>query len=219
MRRVSTVWIGPMLLMATALISPSLMTSQTHSADPQEPTTLGKFFRIDQATGAPTALGSVKVKEQKAGPIRSQGVFKPHVQMVDFYVEGRASLVTFKTGEPQQFVIRLMSPGDRYGRELNSEEVQKHIGLTRLVMQSVKTHDERVLTTTNIPLDVQTSGQSTLGLDPQKPDRAAQTFRLTPQSALTPGEYLIWIKGTHNFELIANGLVGDENWAFRIEER
>jgi len=97
-----------------------------------------------------------------------------------------------------------MSPGDRYGRELNSEELRKHIGLTRLVMQNVKTHDERVLTTTNILLDVQASGQSMLGLDPQKPDRAAQSFRLTAQMALAPGEYLIWIKGTHNFELIAN---------------
>jgi hypothetical protein len=70
-----------------------------------------------------------------------------------------------------------------------------------------------------IPLDVQTYGQLTLGLDPKGPDRAAQSFRLTPHIALTPGEYLILLRGTHNFELIANGLAGNEDWAFEIVQR
>lgn len=219
MKRVLFVWIAPMVLVAVASMFSTRLASQARTATPQEPATLGEMFRVDQATGTPAALERVKIKEQKAGPIRSGGIFKPREQMVDFYIEGGASPVVFKASEPQLFVIRLMSPGDRYGSELNSEEVRKHIGLTRLVMQNVKSHDERFLTKTNIPLDVQTYGQVTPGLDPKKPDRSAQSFRLTPQIALTPGEYQIWIRGTHNFELVSNGLVGDEDWAFGIVDR
>ncbi len=207
------------MLVATASMSSSRLTAQATSATPQEPTTLGELFRIEQATGAPTALERVKVKQHKIGKTRSPGIFQPREDVVDFYIEGAASPVVFKAGEPQQFVIRLMSPGDRYGRDLNSEEVRKHIFLTRLVMQNLKAHDKRFVTKTNIALDVQTYGQLTLGLDPKKPDRAAQSFRFTPQIALTPGEYLIFLRATHNFELIANGLVGGEDWAFRIVER
>lgn len=219
MKRVLFVWIAPMVLVAVGLMFSTRLASQAGSAAPQEPETLGEMFRIDQATGAPAALERVKIKEQKAGPIRSGGIFKPREQMVDFYIEGGASPVLFKAGEPQLFVIRLMSPGDRYGNELNSEEVRKHIGLTRLVVQNVKSHDERFLTKTNIPLDVQTYGRLTLGLDSKNAARSAQSFRLTPHVALTPGEYQIWIRGTHNFELVSNGLVGDEDWAFGILER
>jgi hypothetical protein len=219
MKRVSFVWMAAMVFVAAASMSSSRLASQTPSATPQEPATLGEMFHIDQATGAPAVLERVKIKEQKAGPIRSGGIFKPREQMVDFYIEGGASPAVFKAGEPQLFVIRLMSPGDRYGSELNSEEVRKHIGLTRLVVQNVKSHEGRFLTKTNIPLDVQTYGQVTPGLDSQKPDRSAQSFRLTPHVALTPGEYQIWIRGTHNFELVSNGLVGDEDWAFGIVER
>lgn len=219
MKRLSFLRIAPIVLVAAASMSSSQLASQAPSVTPQEPATLGEFFHIDQATGAPATLERVKIKEQKAGPIRSQGIFQPREQMVDFYIEGGASPVVFKAGEPQLFVIRLMSPADQYGRELNSEEVRKHIGLTRLVVQNVKTHEERFLTKTNIPLDVQTYGQSSPGLDPKKPDRSAQSFRLTPHIALTPGEYQIWIRGTHNFELVSNGLVGNGDWAFGIVER
>ena len=219
MNRVSFVWIAPMALMAMASTPSTRLASQERLAAPQEPATLGEMFHIDQTTGAPAALERVKIKEQKAGPIRSDGIIKPREQMVDFYIEGGASPVVFKSGEPQMFVIRLMSPGDRYGSELNSEEVRKHIGLTRLVVQNVKTHDERFLTKTNIPLDVQAYGQLTLGLDSKNAGRSAQSFRLTPHVALTSGEYQIWIRGTHNFELVSNGLVGDEDWAFSIVER
>lgn len=216
MRRLSFAWIAPMVLVATASMSSSQMTSQAPSATPQEPTTLGELFRIDQATGAPAALERVKFKTIRAGPDFRPGFFQPLEHMVYFYIEGGASPVAFKAGEPQQFVIRLMSPGDRYGVELNSEEVRKRIRLNRLVVQNVKTHDGRFFTKTDIPLDVQTYGQLTLGLDPKKPDRAAQSFRLTPHIALTPGEYHFWITGRHNFELV-RGSFGDEDWAFGIE--
>ena len=219
MKRVSFVCMVPMVLVATASMSSSGLTTQAPSATPQEPTTLGELFRIDQATGVPAALERVKVKNLKVGQTREPGFLQPREDVVDFYIEGVASPVVFKAGEPQQFVIRLMSPGDRYGRELNSAEVLKHIGLMRLVVQNIRKHDDRFLTKAMIPLDVQTYGQLTLGLDPKKPDRAAQSFRLTPHIALTPGEYLILMRGTHNFELIANGLVGNEDWAFEIVQR
>jgi hypothetical protein len=219
MRCPSFAWIAPMVLVATASMSSSPLPPQAPSTTPQEPATLGEMFRIDQATGAAAALERVKVKDLKVGQTRQPGFLQPREDVVDFYIEGVTSPVVFKAGEPQQFVIRLMSPGDRYGRELNSAELLKHVGLMRLAVQNIKKHDERFLTKLNIPLDVQTYGQSTLGLDPKKPERAAQSFRLTPLTALTPGEYMIWIKATHNFELIANAFVGDGNWAFEIVQR
>jgi WD40 repeat protein len=136
--------------------------------------------------------------------------------MVYHYIEGGASPASFKAGEPPQFVIRLMSPGDRYGAELNSQEVRRHIAVSRLAVQNVKTHDERFLAKSpDIPLDVQTYGQLTLGLDPKKPDRAAQSFRLTPHGPLAPGEYLVSIFGVHNFEL-TKMLHNQEKLAFGI---
>jgi hypothetical protein len=194
------------------------LAAQVSSLTVQEPTTLGEIFRIDQLTGAPAALEHVKVKQQKVGQTRS-GVFQPREDVVDFFIEGAASSVAFKSGEAQQFVIRLMSPEDRYGRELSAEEVRKHIVLTRLVVRNVKSRDERLVTQASLPFDVQSYGQSKVGMDPKKPDRTTQSFRLTPLTTLTPGEYLISIRGTHNFELIANGLVGNEDLAFRITER
>jgi hypothetical protein len=221
MKRASFIWIAPMLFAATASMSSSQLTSQAPSASarPQEPATLGELLRIDQATGAPAALERVKVKNLKVGQTRQPGIFQPLEDVVDFYIEGVASPVVFKAGEPQQFVIRLMSPGDHYGRELNSAEVLKHIGLMQLAVQDIRKHDDRFLSKTMIPLDVQPYGHPTTGLDAKKPDRTAQSFRLTPHIALTPGEYLIMIRGTHNFELIANGLAGREDWAFGIVQR
>jgi len=105
-----------MALVATASMSSSQLTSQSPSAAPKEPTTLGALFRIDQATGTPVALEPVKLKVLN-GRDFSGGFLKPRERMVAYYIEGGASPVTFKAGEPQRFVIRLMSPGDRYGME------------------------------------------------------------------------------------------------------
>jgi hypothetical protein len=218
MRRISIAWIVSTWLLAIISISPGRLAAQVSSTTPQEPATLGEIFRVDQVTGAPATLEHVKVKQQKVGQTGS-GRLQPREDVVDFYIEGAASTAAFKAGEAQQFVIRLMSPEDRYGRELNAEEVRKHIVLTRLLVRNVKSAEDRFVTKTTIPFDIQAYGQSTAGLDSKKPDRTAQSFRLTPQSTLTPGEYLVSIRGTHNFELIANGLVGNEDLAFRIIER
>jgi hypothetical protein len=199
--------------------SSSPLTSQAPSATPLEPATLGELFRIDQVTGAPTALERVKVKGVLINSIHTGRV-------VEFYIEGSASPVSFKAGEPLQFAIRLMSPGDRNDGELNAEEVLRHIRLGRLVVQHFKKMgDERMLTAATIGLNVQTYGLLTRGLDPRKPDRVAQSFRLTPQIALTPGEYHIWINGMHDLELDTGahfhahiGLAG-EHWAFEIVAR
>ena len=44
------------VLVATASIAPSRLLAQVSSLIPQEPTTLGVIFRVDQVTGAPSAL-------------------------------------------------------------------------------------------------------------------------------------------------------------------
>jgi WD40 repeat protein len=224
MKRVSNVWIAPMVLVATASMSPSQLTGQATSVTPQEPPTLGELFRIDQATGTPTPLERVKVKKI--------GV---DMHRVEFYIEGSASPVSFKAGEPLQFVVRLTRPGDpadpsgsrqwhRYDGDLNAEEVMKHVRLQQLVVQHFKKGDERILTTTTIRLNVHTYGPFLLTRDPdpRKPDRVAQSFRLTPRIPLTPGQYHIWIDGMHDFELDTGAHYyatigpGGEHWAFEI---
>lgn len=100
MRLVSQIWIAALLLVATASMSPGWLNCQTPSITPQEPSTLGEFFRVDQATGAPIPLEQVKIK-QLEGPIQGGGFLKPRVQTVESYIEGVASPVAFKAGEPQ----------------------------------------------------------------------------------------------------------------------
>jgi hypothetical protein len=192
------------------------LTGQATSVTPQEPPTFGELFRIDPATGTPTPLERVEVK----------GVYVKR-SVVEFYFEGSASPVSFKAGEPLQFAIRLMSPGDRNDGELNAKEVQRHIRLGRLTVQHFKKQgDVRMLTLGAILLNVQSYGLLTSGLDPKKPDRVAQSFRLTPDIALTPGEYHIWIGGMHDHELDTGAHFhmnysghGIEHWAFEIIAR
>ena len=200
-------------------ISSSQLSSRAPSAAPQEPTTLGELLRIDQATGTPSPLELVKFKTMRAGPDFRPGFLQPLEHMAYTYVEGGASPVTFRVGERPQFIIRLLSPGDRYGIEPNAEEVRKRISMRRLVVLRVKTNNERFIAKTpDIPLDVQTYGQLTLGLDPKKPYRGAQSFRITPHVALAPGEYVIGMMGLHNLELIKMRWK-PVRWAFGIARR
>jgi hypothetical protein len=131
--------------------------------------------------------------------------------------------VAFKAGEPEQFVIRLMSPGDSWGKDLSTAEVRTHIGLGPLLVQTEnqrrKSVTGRFVTKTAIPFDIEPFGQPTLGLDPKNASRAAQSFLLTPRVPLTPGNYQIGIVGVHDFELVHNALIGKEIWAFDIVAR
>lgn len=218
MNRISTIWIAAAILTAIASVSPGRLACLATPITPQEPPTLGEFFRVDQATGAPTPLEHMKMRTV-AGPVQKGGI-----QMVESYIEGVASPVQFKAGEPQQFVIRLMSPSDSQGKDLSTAEVRMHFGLGPLLVQTtVNQHKKSVVgrfaTTTFIPFGIQSFGQSTLGLDPKNPARAAQSFLLTPSVPLAPGKYQIWIGGLHNFDLVRNPFSGMERWAFDIVER
>jgi hypothetical protein len=217
MNRISTIWTSAMLLAAAASMSPARLICQTPSITPQQPRSLGEFFRVDRATGAPTPLEHVKIKTFAAQ-------IKGLTQMDEFYIEGVASQVQFKAGEPQQFVISLMSPGDSWGKDLSTAEVRMHIGLGPLLVQDTVNERRkpvvgRFVTKTAIPFDIEPFGQPTLGLDPKNPARAAQSFLLTPSVPLTPGHYQIGIVGVRNFELVHNALFGKEIWAFDIVAR
>jgi hypothetical protein len=48
-------------------------------------------------------------KQHKIGQTRSPGIFQPLENAVDFYIEGAASPVVFKAGEPQRIVRFLLS--------------------------------------------------------------------------------------------------------------
>jgi hypothetical protein len=204
-----------MILAVAASMSPARLACQATPVAPQEPPTLGEFFRVDRATGAPTPLELAKIKN--ALVLTGDG------REVEFYFEGSASTVTFKAGEPQQFVIRLIVPGDNSGKDLSTAEVRMHVALGPLLVQNLgkgkKSVVGRFVTKTEIPFDIEPFGQSTLGLDPKNPARAAQSFLLTPSVLLTPGKYQIGIRGVHDFEFVHNGLFGREYWAFDIVAR
>lgn len=218
MRRISTTCVAAMLLALAASISPCRLPGQTAPIAPQEPSALGELFSVDQATGALAPLEHVKTKTLP-GKIQSGGFLQPRVQMVELYFEGRTSPVTFKAGQPMHFLVRLMSPADRYGQELTAEHVGWHFSLARLVVQNAKNHEGRFITKAVVPLNVETIGAIKLGLDAKHPDRAAQSFLLTPQTPLVPGPYHIWIAGMHDYELVANAMVGEQHWAFDIVPR
>jgi hypothetical protein len=211
----STCWIFVMILSAAASMSPGRLACQVHSITPQEPPTFGEFFRVDQTTGAPTRLEPVQVKKL-VGPLQRGGI-----QTVEFYVEGEVSPVAFKAGEPQQFVIRLMSPGESSGNDLSAIEAREHIELGQLMVKNAKNQRGkpvvgRFVTRTTFPFDIEPFGQSTLGLPPKKPGSAVQSLLLTPRVPLLPGKYQIWIVGVSVFH---NALSGGEHWAFDIVTR
>jgi hypothetical protein len=213
MKTVPLLWLVPVTLLVSATMSSSQSTPQTPLAPPQEPTTFGLVFRIDPATGAPTPLEDCKIKSSATQ--YSSGFL---------FIDGPASPVAFKAAEPQVFVIRLMSPEDKYGVELTSEGVRKRIELKRLNVGVLKRliGDKTVRYLTqppNTPVDVQPYGQVALGLDPKKPNRTAQSFQLTPHVALTPGEYGISFTGIHNFELVDRAAFGFHQWAFGVAPR
>ncbi len=218
MRRISTFWIASMLIVAAASISRSKLIGQATSVTVQEPPTLGELFYADKSTGALSPLEHVKPK-RLAGRIQSGGFLQPRVQRVELYFQGGCSSVAYKAGQPVHFLVRLMSPADRYGQKLTKEEVSKHFALGRLVVQDVKNQEARFLTKAAVPLDVEAIGAPKFGLDLKHPEREAQSFLLTPTISLTPGEYQIWTAGTHDYELVANSLVGEEHWAFDIVAR
>jgi hypothetical protein len=223
MSRISTLWIAATILSAAASVSPGRIACQATVITPLEPATLGEFFRVDQTTGAPTPLEHVKIKTL-VGPVQGGGFLKPVTQTAEYYIEGVTSPVTFKAGEPQEFVIRLMGPGDSWGKYLSPAELRMHIGLGPLLVQDGenqrgKSVAGRFITKTAIPFDIEPFGQPTLGLDPKNPVRAAQSLLLTPRVPLPPGKYQIGIVGVHNFELVHNALVGREYWAFDIVSR
>jgi hypothetical protein len=181
----------------------------------QEPAALGELYGVSRTTGGLVSLERVQMKEQKVGGARSQGIFKPSVQDFSYYFEGSASPVTFKAGDPPAFAIRLMGPVDRYGKDATADEAQKHFLLTKLQSEGGR----RYITKVDVQFDVKTYGTPTPGLDPRRASRAAVSFELTPRSALGPGEYVILLAGTHDFEFIANFLASSDRWAFAIADR
>ena len=148
-----------------------------------EPGAAGELFHVG-ATGTLRPLERVRMRERKVGGARSQGMFKPSVQDYAYYLEGGASQVTVKAGDPQVFVIRMLGPSSRWGKEPTADEAQKHFLLTKLQSEEGR----RYLTKVDVQFDVRTYGRATPGLDPKKFERLAMSFQLTPRSVLAPGE-------------------------------
>lgn len=181
----------------------------------QEPSTPGELFFV-APTGTLTALERVRMRDKKVGGARSQGAFKGSVQDFAYYFDGASSPVTIKSGDPQVFVIRMLSPtNSRWGREATADEAQKHFLLTKLQSEDGR----RFLTKVDVQFDVRSYGRPTPGLDPKKFERLAVSFQLTPRTVLPPGEYVVRMGGAQNFEFVTNLDTGDDRWAFAIVER
>jgi hypothetical protein len=174
---------------------------------PQEPGAPGELFFVT-ATGGLTALERVRLREAKANRSRSQ-------QEIEFYFDGSSSPVVIRAGEPQSFAIRMMGGGSRWAKAATPEEAQKHFLLTKL--QSAD--GRRYLTKVDVQFDVRTYGRPTPGLDPKRFERLATSFQLTPRTMLAPGEYVVYLAGTANFEFVGNMSTGGDRWAFAIVDR
>jgi hypothetical protein len=109
----------------------------------------------------------------------------------------------------------MMGGGSRWGKPATSEEAQKHFLLTKL--QSAD--GRRYLTKVDVQFDVRTYGRPTPGLDPKRFERLATSLQLTPRTMLAPGEYVIYLAGTANFEFVGNMSTGGDRWAFAIVDR
>jgi len=191
----------------TALHPPPTAASAAVSTTVQEPGVPGELFFVT-ATGGLTALERVRLREAKANRSRSQ-------QDIEFYFEGSSSPVVIRAGDPQSFAIRMMGGGGRWGKAATPEEAQKHFLLTKL--QSAD--GRRYLTRVDVQFDVRTFGRPTPGLDPKRFERLATSLQLTPRTMLAPGEYVIYMAGTANFEFVGNLSTGGDRWAFAIVDR
>jgi hypothetical protein len=173
----------------------------------QEPGVPGELFFVTSSGGL-TALERVRLREAKANRSRSQ-------QDIEFYLEGSSSPVVIRAGEPQSFAIRMMGGGGRWGKAPTPEEAQKHFLLTKL--QSAD--GRRYLTKVDVQFDVRAFGRPTPGLDPKRFERLATSLQLTPRTMLAPGEYVIYMAGTANFEFVGNLSTGGDRWAFAVVDR
>lgn len=191
----------------TPVSAPASTTTAASPAIPQEPAAPGELFFVTTA-GTLTGLERVRLREAKAGRSRAQ-------QDIEFYVDGAGSPVVFKAGEPQSFAIRMMGGGGRWSKEPTAAEAQKHFLLTKL--QSAD--GRRYLTKVDVQFDVKTFGRPAPGLDPKRFERLATSFQLMPRTVLGPGEYVIYMAGTTNFEFVSNLSTGGDRWAFAIADR
>jgi len=173
----------------------------------QEPGAPGELFFVT-GTGGLTALERVRLRETKANASGSKA-------NIEFYFDGSSSPVVIRAGEPQSFAIRMLGGGNRGGRAPTPEEAQKHFLLTKL--QSAD--GRRYLTRVDVQFDVRSYGRPTPGLDPKRFERLATSFQLTPRTLLAPGEYVIYMAGTANFEFVGNMSTGGDRWAFAIVDR
>jgi hypothetical protein len=169
---------------------------------PQEPGRPGELFAVGSSGGL-TTLERVRLREVKNG------------QSIEYFVDGSASSSVIKAGEPQSFAIRMLGGAGRAGREPSADEAQKHFLLTKL--QSAD--GRRYLTKVDVQFDVRSYGRPTPGLDPRRYERLAQSFLLTPRTPLEPGEYVVYMAGTSNFEFVKNLSAGADRWAFTIADR
>src|SRR5262249_35867631 len=87
----------------------------------QEPTVVGELFGVSTSGGL-MPLERVTMRSQKAS---TQSGSRPRGDA--FFFEGSSSPVAIRDSDPQAFVIRMMGPIDKAGRDATPQEVQRHL--------------------------------------------------------------------------------------------
>jgi hypothetical protein len=142
-------------------------------AAPQEPTEPLVSFRVNPSTGELIPLEKARAKQPQMSALK------------EVWLDGPASPVTFKSGEPHTFVILLVGvTPDHWTNPKTTSRFQ----LERL---TVKKNRRYASLAPPIPLNVTPYGQPKLGLDKKKPNVPAHAYMFAPQYRLEPGEYAL----------------------------
>jgi hypothetical protein len=168
------------------------MVAQTAATveEPQEPYL---SFRVNPVTGALMPLESMWTK-----PERSGGKYS-------CYLPGATSSITFQSGEPQRFVMRV-------GGLKEPPKLERWQSINKLERLQVGGKDRRYATKSYVPLDVTTYGQVTSTVDKKNKTLYWITLLYTPREPLPPGEYAFSATGLSS----PAGFTSERGQAFRI---
>lgn len=138
---------------------------------PQEPDGVSGVFRVNPATGELMPLEPAKSKVPIFG-----------LKMV--YLEGAASPITFRYGEPHAFALRSFDASVEKLRNEKKDYLRYQI--EHLAVKGGKRYATKVY----VPLDIESYGQPKYGLSRGKVDVPAHSYLFTPRTKLPPGQYV-----------------------------
>jgi hypothetical protein len=178
------------LVVCLACVVPAVAQTPATVEEPQEPYL---SFRVNAVTGALMPLESIWTKPERSG------------NRYFCYLPGGASPITFASGEPQRFVMRV-------GGLKDPPKLEKWQAVNKLERLQVGAKDRRYATKSYVPLDVTAYGQVTSTVDKKNKTVFWITLLYTPREPLPPGEYAFSGTGLSS----PAGFMSERAQAFRI---